>query len=180
MQTTEQFKVPTRDQVSPANQVWFDKLEKMAGHVPNLYAVFAYSEHALGNYMTLQAGRTSLRPKEKEVINLVVSQINGCEYCLAAHTGIARALGFTDEQILAIRRATIAGNPNLDALAKLVKGITGNKGHADPMLLDNFFAAGYSKGALADVVIAIADKIITNYMFALTKIPIDYPLAPAL
>lgn len=176
----EQFKVPTRDEVSPANQVWFDKLEKMAGHVPNLYAVFAYSEHALSNYMTLQAGRTSLRPKEKEVINLVVSQVNACEYCLAAHTGIAKTLGFSDDQILAIRRAAIPGDVKLDALAKLAKGITENKGHADAQQVNNFFAAGYSKGALADVVIAVADKIITNYMFALTAIPIDYPLAPAL
>lgn len=176
----EKFRVLTREEVSPANQVWFDKLQKMAGHVPNLYAVFGYAEFALGNYLTLQTGRSSLRPKEKEIVNLVVSQVNECEYCLAAHTGIARSLGFTDEQILAIRRAAITGDPKQDALAKLVKSITENKGHADPQLLDNFFAAGFDKGALVDVVLAIADKIVTNYMFALTKVPIDYPLAPEL
>ena len=69
-------------------------------------------------------------------------------------------------------------DPKLDALAKFVKSTAENKGHADPQLLDNFIAAGYDKGSVVDVVIAIADKIITNYMFALTKVPIDYPLAP--
>ena len=83
----KKFSILGREQVSPVNQVLFDKLEKLAGHVPNLYSVFAYSENALGNYLALQSGKSSLRGREKEVVNLVVSEINGCEYCLAAHTG---------------------------------------------------------------------------------------------
>ena len=41
------FKVPTRDEVSSANQVLFDTLKKGVGFVPNLYATYAYSENAL-------------------------------------------------------------------------------------------------------------------------------------
>lgn len=176
----KKFSILTRAQVSPANQVLFDKLEKMAGHVPNLYSVFAYSENALGNYLALQSGKSSLRGREKEVVNLVVSQINGCDYCLAAHTGLAKKQGFTDEQILEIRQAAISFDSKLDALARLVKGITENKGHADEALLESFYAAGYDQGSLVDVVIAIGDKIITNYLYALTGIPIDYPVAMAI
>lgn len=174
------FPVPTREQVSPANQVIFDNLTKMAGQVPNLYATFAHSENALGNYLTLQNGKSSLRGKEREVINLVVSQVNDCLYCLSAHTAIAKKQGFTDDQVLEIRRAEITFDPKLDALAKLVKGITENKGHASQLQIDNFYAAGYNEGSLADVVMVIGDKIITNYMFALTAVPVDFPVAPAL
>jgi AhpD family alkylhydroperoxidase len=174
------FTIPTREQVSPANQARFDSLVKMAGHVPNLYAVFAYSENALGNYLTLQGGKSSLRFKEREVINLVVSQVNKCLYCLSAHTAIAKMLGFSDEQILEIRSARVTFEPQLDALARMVKSIAENQGHADPQLVEKFFAAGYNEGNLVDVVMAIGDKIITNYMFALTAVPIDYPVAPEL
>jgi AhpD family alkylhydroperoxidase len=176
----KKFSILGREQVSPVNQVLFDKLEKLAGHVPNLYSVFAYSENALGNYLALQSGKSSLRGREKEVVNLVVSEINGCEYCLAAHTGLAKMQGFTDEQILEIRRASISFDTKLDALARLVKSITENKGHADEALVDKFYAAGYDQGSLVDVVIAIGDKIITNYLYALTGIPIDYPMAMAI
>lgn len=172
--------VPTRDQVSPANQVLFDNLTKKIGSVPNVYAVLAYSENALGNYLTLGSSKTSLRLKEKEVVNLVVSQVNKCLYCLAAHTAISKSLGFTDEQVLEIRKAQISWDPKLDALSKLVKSITENQGHADPQLVENFYAAGYTKGSLMDVVIAIADKIVTNYAFALTNVPIDSPAASEL
>ena len=152
----------------------------MAGHVPNLFAVFAHSENALGNYLTLGSGKTSLRAKEREVVNLVVSQVNKCQYCLSAHTAIGKMQGFTDEQVLEVRRAEIKFDAKLDALAKLVKGIAENQGHADPQLVDNFYAAGYNKGSLMDVVIAVGDKIISNYVFALTDVPIDFPIAPEL
>ena len=52
--------VPTRDEVSPANQALFDKLEKGLGMVPNLYATLAHSEHALGSYLALQNAKSIL------------------------------------------------------------------------------------------------------------------------
>jgi len=174
------FPVPTKEQVSPANQAIFENLEKAVGFVPNLYAAFAHSESALGNYLTLQNGKTSLKAKEREVVNLVVSQYNHCRYCLSAHTAIAKLNGFSEDQILEVRKAAISFDPKLDALAKLVKGAVENQGHAPSELKENFFAAGYSNGNLVDVVVLIGDKIITNYLHALTDVPIDWPVAPEL
>ncbi|NOW98702.1 carboxymuconolactone decarboxylase family protein [Mucilaginibacter sp. SG564] len=174
------FPIPTREQVSPANQTIFDNLTKLVGHVPNLFAAFAHSDNALGNYLTLQNGKSSLRGKEREVVNLVVSQVNKCLYCLSAHTAFGKMQGFTDEQVLEIRKAEISFDPKLDALAKLVKSIAENQGHADQQLVENFYAVGYNEGGLVDVVMAVGDKIITNYLFALTQVPVDWPAVPAL
>lgn len=169
--------VPTREQVSPANQAIFDNLKKGIGKVPNLYAVYAHSEHALGTYLALAGAKSSLKPKEKEVVNLVVSQVNECDYCLAAHTALSKMQGFTDEQVLEIRHADITFDDKLDALAKLAKSITENKGHADEHLVENFYAAGYNEGSLIDVILVVGDKTITNYIYALTGVPIDFPPA---
>ncbi|RVU03140.1 carboxymuconolactone decarboxylase family protein [Mucilaginibacter limnophilus] len=174
------FPIPTKEQVSSANQTIFDNLNGMVGFVPNLYAIFAHSDTALSDYLALQNRKSSIRAKEREVINLVVSQVNNCSYCLSAHTQFAKMNGFTDEQILDIRRANISFDPKLDALAKLVKSAAENHGHASAESLDNFFAAGYTEANLIDVVIIIGDKIITNYLHALTDIPVDWPLAPEL
>ena len=172
--------VPTAANVSPANQAIFEQLKKGLGMVPNLYATIAYSEHGLGNYLALQNGKSSLNAKEREVINLVVSQVNACAYCLAAHTALGGMVGFTPEQIIEIRKGGAASDTRLDALAKLVKSATLNRGHAEPALLAAFLAAGYSKGQLVDTVMVIGDKIITNYLHALTQVPVDFPPAPAL
>ena len=172
--------VPTAASVSPANQVIFAQLKQGLGMVPNLYATLGYSEHGLGNYLTLQNSKSSLSAKEREVINLVVSQVNECAYCLAAHTALGGMVGFTPDQIIAIRKGGAAFDPKFDALAKLVKSTAEHRGHAAQDAIDAFFAAGYNEGNLVDAVIVIGDKIITNYLHALTAVPVDFPAAPAI
>jgi uncharacterized peroxidase-related enzyme len=172
--------VPTYDQVSPANQALFDQLKKGLGFVPNLYATFAHSDTALTTYLALQNARSSLSPKAREVINLVVSQVNSCAYCLAAHTALGQMVGFTPEQILEIRRGTASFDAGLDALAKLVRNIMLERGHADPALMQAFFAAGWTEGNLVDTIVVVGDKITSNFLHGTTQIPVDFPPAPAL
>lgn len=174
------FPIPQREKVSPANQAIFDGIKKSIGFVPNLYAIFAHSESALGNYLNLQSGKSTLRAREKEVISLVVSQLNNCEYCLSAHSAIAKMNGFSDEQILQIRRAELPFDAKLDALAKLVKAIVENRGFVRDEVLQNFYFEGYTEAGLIETTVAIGDKIITNYLHALTKVPVDWPVVPKL
>lgn len=174
------FNVPQRETVSANNQAIFDTLQKNVGFVPNLYAAFAQSEYALSTYLTLQNSKSTFKAKEKEVINLVVSEVNDCLYCLSAHTAIAKLNGFTEEQTIEIRKAEISFDSKLDALAKLVKSLTLHKGHADEESLANFYAADYTNASLVEAIILIGDKTITNYLYAATEIPVDWPLAKPL
>lgn len=174
------FTVPAREEVSAANQAIFDNLGQALGFVPNLYAFFAHGETALADYLALQNRRNSLRAKEREIINLVVSQVNGCEYCLAAHTAIGKMQGFTPEQIIEIRRAEISFDPKFDALAKFVKATAEERGKPGAAATEKLLAAGYTTRNLVDIVIVIGDKIISNYLHSITQIPIDWEKAPAL
>jgi hypothetical protein len=47
-------------------------------------------------------------------------------------------------------------------------------------VVDAFFAAGYDRANLVDVIIVIGDKIISNFIHGTTNVPIDFPLAPEL
>jgi AhpD family alkylhydroperoxidase len=172
--------VPTREHVSPNNQAIFDQLKSKLGKVPNLYATLAYSDHALESYLAFQNASSSITGKAREVVNLVVSEVNSCEYCLAAHTVIAGMNGFTDEQILELRSGRASFDAKLNALARLVRNISVNRGHADQSLVESFFAAGWSAENLVDVIVAIGDKTVTNYLHGTTQIPIDFPAAPKL
>lgn len=174
------FNVPTRDQVNANNQTIFDNLKGALGFVPNLYAAMAHSDTALGNYLQFQNGKTSLSKKEKEVVNLVVSQENGCRYCQSAHTVLGKMNGFSDEQILEIRTGTASFDSKFDALARLTYEITAFRGRPSDETLAQFYAVGYTKGSLVEVVMAVADKVVMNYLHNITQIPIDFPLAPEL
>lgn len=172
--------VPTRNEVNATNQAIFDNLQKGLGMVPNLYATFAHSETALATYMAFQNAKSSVSGKAREVVNLVVSQVNDCKYCLAAHTMIGKMVGFTDVQILEIRHGYANFDSKLDALARLTKGITESRGHVDEALIDAFFAAGWTKENLVDTIVIIGDKTVSNYLHSTTKVPVDFPAAASL
>jgi uncharacterized peroxidase-related enzyme len=174
------FTVPTRSEVSENNQAIFDNLQKGLGFVPNLYAYYAKNETALGDYLTLQNRKSMLKAKEREVINLVTSQVNGCRYCQSAHTVLGKMNGLTDEQVLEIRSGSASFDSKLDALAKFTKAVVEGKGTIEQEIKDDFFEAGYTEANLIDVIIVVGDKVISNYIHNLTGFEIDFPLAPAL
>ncbi len=171
------FNVPTKAEVSKNNQAIFDKLTAGVGFVPNLYATMAYSDTALGNYLQFQGGKTSFSNKEKEVINLAVSQVNECRYCQSAHTAIAKMNGFTDEQAVEFRQGFSSSDSKLDALAKMSKSVAENKGKVDSETLNAFFEAGYTKGSMVDLIILVGDKTVMNFLHNLTEVEIDFPEA---
>lgn len=173
------FTVPTREQVAPANQEIFDNLQKALGFVPNLYAAIAYSDNGMARYLDYQNAKTSLSNKKKEAVNLTVSQVNGCVYCQSAHTVIGKMNGFTDEQLLDIRKGK-SDNAKLNALVQLAADITQNRGNANDTLVIEFFAQGYTNENLVDLILQISDKTAMNYLHNLIQIPVDFPLATAL
>lgn len=174
------FTVPTRDEVSENNQAIFDNLQKGLGFVPNLYAYYAKNDTALGDYLALQNRKSTLKAKEREVINLVTSQVNGCRYCQSAHTVLGKMNGFTDEQVIEIRQGAASFDTKIDALAKFTQAVVAGKGNISQDVKNNFFAAGYTEANMIDVVIVVGDKVISNYIHNLTGFAIDFPIAPEL
>ncbi|XZF16332.1 carboxymuconolactone decarboxylase family protein [Chitinophagaceae bacterium MMS25-I14] len=174
------FMVPERSDVSAHNQGIFDNLQQAIGFVPNLYAYFAKNETALGDYLALQNRKSTLTPKEREIINLVVSQVNDCAYCLAAHTALAKMYGFNEEQILEIRNGHAPFNDKWNTLAQFVKEATINRGKPTADTINALMIAGYSEANFIDIVMVIGDKMISNFLHGITHLPVDFPTAPAL
>lgn len=174
------FNVPKREEVSESNQAIFDNLEKAVGFVPNLYATYAHSKNALANYLALSNAKTSLTAKQKEVVNLAVSEVNQCIYCLSAHTAIGKMNGFTDAEILELRAGQASFDTKLNALARLSRNITENRGAADEAIVENFLNEGWTKENLIDTIVLVGDKTISNYLHKTTQVPVDFPEAQPL
>lgn len=114
------------------------------------------------------------------MIHLSVSQANGCTYCLAAHTGLAKMNGFTDEQIIEIRSGRVSFNSKIDALSKFAREAASNNGAVSDDTLENFYDAGYSAENMIDTVLIIGGKTIANYLHKIAGYAIDFPEAPKL
>lgn len=173
--------VPTREQVDSKSQQIFDQLKGQLGMVPNLYATIGYSSDTLENFLQYsgKAGKASFSNKEIEAIKLAVSEVNGCEYCLAAHTAIGKMNGFTEEETLQLRDSSIS-DPKLKVLTSLAREVALTRGKANGELVENFFQAGYDEKALIDFISVVIEISFTNFTHNLTKIPVDFPKAQAL
>lgn len=171
------FNVPTIDEVSRNNQAIFENLKKGVGFVPNIYAAMGHSKNALGSYLQFSGAATSLSKKEKEIVDLAVSQLNECRYCQSAHTTSGKMNGFTDEQIIELRKGGASWDSKVDVLAKTAVSIAAKKGKIGTVALEEFYAAGYTKENVVDLVMAIGIITITNLFHNVTDVAIDFPVA---
>lgn len=174
------FRIPEKSELTQENQHVYDQVEAQLGFVPNLYMYMAKHDNALPDYLTFIKRKSTLTNKEKEVVSLVVSEINCCNYCLSAHTTIGKMNGFTEAETIEIRKGNVSFDSKLNALTELTANLVNTRGKADDNILENFFNAGYSEEQFIDVVFVIADKIISNFIAVNTKTSIDFPLAQSL
>jgi len=178
---TKIFKVPTRAEVAEEAQPTFDNLTKALGKVPNLYATIGYSANALNSYMAyVQAqAKNSFHGKEREAVYLIVSQLNGCEYCLASHTLSAIRFGWHEDETLQLRAGTHPDR-KWQVIYQVIKAVIDNKGEVSEELLSDFWSLGFAEKELMDLMVLINIMTLTNYTYRLTKIPVDFPLAKPL
>ncbi len=173
------IKVPGLDQINIESKELLQQVQEKIGKIPNLYATIGYASSALKSMLnteSLLAHGSSFSAKECEAINLIVSQVNECAYCLAAHTLTAKMQGYTSEDIIAIRKAEY-GDAKVNSLIRLAQSITANAGKADQEVLSAFFENGYDEKALIELIALVTLRSFTNYVYVNTQIPIDFPKA---
>jgi uncharacterized peroxidase-related enzyme len=91
------LRVPERSELPEKVQALFAKAEEKLGLIPNVFKVFALApEHFLRwfayyDYL-MRSEESALSRAEREMIALVVSSENRCEYCLASHGAYYREL----------------------------------------------------------------------------------------
>ncbi|AYL99090.1 carboxymuconolactone decarboxylase family protein [Mucilaginibacter celer] len=174
--------LPNFDDLPGESKSILEQVKKRLGKIPNLYATIGYSAASLKGMLefeNLLSQEAIFTPKEKEAINLIVSQVNECDYCLAAHTTLAKMRGFSEEETIAIRKTQLP-DTRLNMVLKLAQSIAENKGKADQDLVEAFFGFGYKQDALVNLMGLIVVRTFTNYVFINSSIAIDFPLAQSL
>jgi len=148
----------------------------------NIFKGMANSPAAVEAYlgMSQALAKGVLGDNEREVIQLAVSQENGCDYCLAAHTAMGKKAGLTDEQATGARKGAIPGDAKLDALAKFAKALHEKKGFVSDDDLKRFRDAGWDDAATAETIANYAQATFSNYFNHVHQSPVDLPEAPAL
>src|ERR1700744_4414925 len=165
------FTLPSYEPLPPESQAILDQLKQAMGMMPNLYATIGYSGNALSSYMQYvrAQAKNSFHAREREAIYLIVSQINGCEYCLASHTQSAIKAGWKEEDTLLIR-AGAHPDKKWQIIYQIIGSAIEGKGKVGDDLIKDFFGLGYHEAALIDLFVLINVMSFTNYIYRLTQI----------
>ena len=148
--------------------------------IPNLYGVLAEAPIAVGAYDALMnfLMASSLTPEERHVVWFTINAYHDCRYCMAAHTLVAKGDKISEEVIETARRQGTYTNPKLEALRQFTLAMTEKRGWTSPEEIEAFFAAGFSKQQLLEIVVVMAHKVISNYTNHMAGTPIDDAFKP--
>lgn len=97
-QPTAWVKVPADSEAPEDVQVLFGKFKEKTGFIPNVARNFALTpEHFMRwfryyDFLMRNEDKSQLSRKEREMIAVVVSSANQCEYCLASHSAYLREI----------------------------------------------------------------------------------------
>ena len=171
----------TRETAPAATRPYLDKLSAAFGRVPNLFATIGQSPAALGGYLAFvdALGAGALSAREIELLNLEVSELNGCAYCVSAHAGLATRAGMSRDEIAAAR-AGQAANPREAALLALARRVVRTGGAGAGGELARAREAGLSDAEIVEVIAHVASKTFTNAVAQVAATEIDFPRAPHL
>ena len=171
--------IPATIDASPlASQPMLQAVRKMLGVVPNLFRLVATSPAALEGYLAMSAalGKGELPSATRERIALAVAQINGCSYCLSAHSYLGKNLARLDDAEIAANQAGRSYDARADGAVRFAAQVARLRGHVSTEDLQAVRAAGYSDAQIVEIVQHVALNTWTNYINEVAQTEIDFPV----
>jgi len=90
------LRVPPEEDAPTEVKALFEKANEKLGFLPNVLRVYALRPRHLELWNTfydeLMRGESGLTREQREMIAVVVSQVNGCHYCMVSHSAFLRKL----------------------------------------------------------------------------------------
>ncbi len=147
------------------------------GMLPNLHAVMAEAPTLLKGYQVLHDlfQKTSFNAEELTVVWQSINVEHNCHYCVPAHSAIAASMNVDQAIVDALVNKTPLSNPKLEVLRETTLAMTRERGVISNEQIEAFFAAGYAKQQLLEIIVGLSQKVMSNYTNHLADTPVDAP-----
>ena len=158
-----------------------DKAQRKLSFIPNMFKILVNSPAAFDGYLNFSEALSNgaLSAELREKIALTVAEVNGCHYCLAAHSAIARKIGLSDDQIEASRRGFSEDSKEDEAL-QFAKKLVQERGHVTNEDLFFLRGLGYTDEEIVEIIANVSLNMFTNYFNHIANPVMDFPQVPEL
>jgi uncharacterized peroxidase-related enzyme len=155
--------IPTKSQAPAKAQPILENYEKVLGTIPNFFAMISQSPDVLKAVADMHAALgKSLGHKTRERIHVMTAEVNGCNYCLSAHTYLGGKLNGLTAEDMELNRDGHSTDPKADAALQFAYKVAKSRGHIEDADLEAVRAAGYTDAEIVDIVAETAFSFITN------------------
>ena len=150
------------------------------GMIPNLHAVMAESPSLLEAYKIVHGifMNSSFDNDELTVVWQSINVEHGCNYCVPAHTAIAKSMNVSDDISEALRNQTALPDSRLEALRTFTLSVVRERGNLDAAEVQSFLDTGFTKAQILEVVLGVSQKVMSNYTNHLANTEVDEPFQP--
>lgn len=170
------FTAHTAETAPAASRPLLEGIGRGFGFVPNLFGVFAESPAALRGALAIYEAfsTSSLLPAEQQLVMLAVSEANDCEYCVAAHSTLAKRMVKVNPALVdAVRRRAPLADPKLDALVTFTRKVVEQRGVVADADVGAFLDAGYTRAQVMEVLLGVGMKTFNNYVDHIAHTPLN-------
>jgi uncharacterized peroxidase-related enzyme len=172
--------IPARDDVPEASKGVLDAVHKQLGVVPNGFRLLATSPAVLQGFAANNAALTrTLDARTRERIALAVAEVNGCDYCLSAHSYIGLNLAKLSPEEVELNRKGASGDARAHAAVHFAATIVRARGHVGDAEIQAVRDAGFSDGQIVEIVAVAAENVFTNLLHVVAGTDIDFPVVRA-
>ena len=146
------------------------------GYIPNFIGELAVSPVALRSYIALtnHYARSGLSALEQKVVLLTTSFELDCEYCMAAHSTVARNLGLSSADLESLRsgHGTVS-DPRLQALHDFTRTAIRSNGRVSDADSQTFIRAGYTVSNMFEIITGITLSTLSSFVNQMAKTSLD-------
>ena len=174
--------IPASIETSPAaSQPLLQAVKKQLGMVPNLFRLVGNSPAALEGYLGLNGAlaKGALEAPTRERVALAVAELNGCDYCLSAHSYIGKNLARLSDVEIAANRSGRSADAKAEAAVGFAVKLVNARGHVSDADIKAVKDAGYDDAQVIEIVLHVALNTLTNYVNEVAKTAIDFPAVAA-
>lgn len=170
------------DAAPEASRHSLQAVNSLLGSVPNLFRILATSPQALEGYLGLNGAlsKGSLSAQTRERIALAVAELNGCDYCLAAHTYLGTNLAKLSISEIKANRLGTSTDAKAAAAVRFAVNIVRNRGKVSDTDVQVVRDAGYSDAAIIEIIGHVALNTFSNYINEVLRTEIDFPVVDEL
>jgi uncharacterized peroxidase-related enzyme len=118
----------------------------------------------------------SLDVRTRERIAIAVAQVNGCDYCLSAHTYLGLNLAKITPEEAALNRKGQSGDAKANAAVSFAAKVVRERGQVSNADVQAVQDAGFTDGQIVEILAVTAENVFTNLLNKVAETDIDFPV----